>query len=129
MQEYTETYTNPDNEQANSDSKQSNPDSKQAEKQRKLRDSVVRNFLDKEGRLTSIPAQLKKKLIILEHLAEKLEPERVYEEAEINAFIRLYHEDYATIRREFIVQGFMARENERYIRTPRTAARRWEELS
>lgn len=99
------------------------------EQERKLRDSVIRNFLDTEGRLTSIPSQLKKKLIVLEYLAGRLEREREYEESEINAFIRLYHADYATIRREFIVQGFMSRENEVYRRNPRSAVRRWEELS
>ncbi|MDO3408158.1 DUF2087 domain-containing protein [Saccharibacillus sp. CPCC 101409] len=98
------------------------------ETERKLRDSVLRNFFGSDGRLKSIPAQLKKKLIVLEYLVLKLEPERAYEESEINAFIRLYHEDYATIRREFIVQGLMARELEIYRRGPLAAARRWEEL-
>lgn len=96
---------------------------------RKLRDSVVRNFTDRDGRLKSIPTQLKKKLIVLEHLVDGLEADRAYEESEINAYIRLYHEDYATIRREFIVQGFMSRDQEIYRRNPRLAARRWEELS
>ncbi len=96
---------------------------------RKLRDSVVRNFTDREGRLKSLPTQLKKKLIVLEHLVDGLEADRAYEESEINAYIRLYHEDYATIRREFIVQGFMSRDREIYRRNPRSAARRWEELS
>lgn len=96
---------------------------------RKLRDSVVRNFTDRDGRLKSIPTQLKKKLIVLEHLVDGLETDRAYEESEINAYIRLYHEDYATIRREFIVQGFMSRDQEIYRRNPRSAARRWEELS
>ncbi|WP_172195811.1 DUF2087 domain-containing protein [Saccharibacillus qingshengii] len=94
-----------------------------------LRDSTIRNFLDREGRLKSIPAQLKKKLIVLEYLVDKLEPERDYAESEINAFIRLYHDDYATIRREFIVQGFMSRSSEIYRRNPKSAARRWEDLS
>ncbi len=100
-----------------------------SEQQCKFRDSVIRNFFDKEGRLKSIPSQLKKKLIVLEHLVDRLEAERGYEESEINAYVRLYHEDFATIRREFIVQGFMTRENDVYRRSARAAARRWEELS
>lgn len=100
-----------------------------SEPQHKLRDSVIRNFFDKEGRLKSIPSQLKKKLIVLEHLVDRLDRERGYEESEINAYVRLYHEDFATIRREFIVQGFMTRENDVYRRNARSAARRWEELS
>lgn len=100
-----------------------------SEQQHKLRDSVIRNFFDKENRLKSIPSQFKKKLIVLEHLVDRLDMERGYEESEINAYVRLYHEDFATIRREFIVQGFMNRENEIYRRNARSAARRWEELS
>lgn len=100
-----------------------------SEQQSKLKDAVVRNFFDKEGRLKSIPSQLKKKLIVLEHLVDRLETERGYEESEINAYVRLYHEDFATIRREFIVQGFMTRENDIYRRNARSAVRRWEELS
>lgn len=100
-----------------------------SEQQLKFRDSIVRNFFDQEGRLKSIPSQLKKKLVVLEHLVDRLEVEREYEESEINAYIRLYHEDFATIRREFIVQGFMTRENEVYRRNARSDVRRWEELS
>ena len=99
-----------------------------SEQQRKLRDSTVRNFFDREGRLKSIPSQLKKKLIVLEHLVDRLETERGYEGSEINAYIRLYHEDFATIRREFIVQGFMTRDSDVYRRTERSAARRGEEV-
>ncbi|CAM3521027.1 MULTISPECIES: DUF2087 domain-containing protein [Saccharibacillus] len=95
----------------------------------RLRDSVIRHFFDREGRLKNIPAQLKKKLIVLEYLVEQLEMERTYAESEINAFIRLVHDDYATIRREFIVQGFMSRSDEVYRRNPLSAARRWEDLS
>ncbi|GEM_PF-889054 len=99
------------------------------EAERRLKAAVVRNFMDREGRLKSIPAQLKKKLIVLEHLVDGLEAERAYEESEINGYIRLYHEDYATIRREFIVQGLMSRDREIYRKNPRSAARRWEELN
>ncbi|CAI6080721.1 metalloregulator ArsR/SmtB family transcription factor [Cohnella sp. JJ-181] len=90
----------------------------QAEK-RQLQDTVVKNFFAADGRLKSLPAQLKKKLIVLEHLVSKLEAGRKYEEKEINAFIQGYHEDYATIRREFIMHQFMFRENEVYELNPR----------
>ena len=99
------------------------------EQDHKQKDSIIRNFFDAEGRLKNIPSQLKKKLIILEHLVGQLDMGKVYEEKEINEFIRRYHADFATVRREFIVQGFMTRENEKYVRTPLSDARRWEELS
>lgn len=80
--------------------------------------SVIRNFSTADGRLQSIPVQRKKKLIILEHLVSRLETGRQYPEKELNLFIKGFHEDFATIRREFIVHGFMTRENEVYTLAP-----------
>ncbi|WP_217596795.1 metalloregulator ArsR/SmtB family transcription factor [Cohnella sp. GbtcB17] len=88
------------------------------EQDTRLKETVVKNFFTAEGRLKHLPAQLKKKLIVLAHLASKLEAGRRYGEQEINAFIKLYHEDFATIRREFIMHQFMFRENEVYELNP-----------
>ena len=41
-------------------------------------------FLDADGRLTALPAKLKKKLEALCILVEKVEPGRRYTESEIN---------------------------------------------
>ncbi|GFN31067.1 DUF2087 domain-containing protein [Paenibacillus xylaniclasticus] len=97
--------------------------------QTKLRDSVIRNFMTKEGRLKQIPAQLKKKLIVLEHLVSGLEKGRSYTEKEINEYIGQYHDDYATIRREFIMHQFMFREKELYELNPPELWARWESLA
>lgn len=99
------------------------------EKNIKLRDSVLRNFFSADGRLKSIPSQLKKKLIVLEHLVSQLELGRTYSEKEINTFIQQYHEDYATIRREFIMHQYMFREKEQYELNPREMWTRWDQLS
>lgn len=88
------------------------------EQDTRLKETVIKNFFTAEGRLKHLPAQLKKKLIVLAHLASKLEAGRRYGEQEINAFIKLYHEDYATLRREFIMHQFMFRENEVYELNP-----------
>ncbi|SFA72845.1 hypothetical protein SAMN05216312_101158 [Cohnella sp. OV330] len=88
------------------------------EQDTRLKETVVKNFFKADGRLKHLPAQLKKKLIVLAHLASKLEAGRRYGEKEINAFIGGYHEDYATIRREFIMHQFMFRENEVYELNP-----------
>lgn len=92
-----------------------------------VRESVLKNFFTKDGRLRQIPAQYKKKLIVFEFLAEKLEPGRQYGEKEINEFIKRYHEDFATIRREFIMHHFMYREQGIYVLNPREMWSRWEE--
>lgn len=91
-----------------------------------LKASVLRNFFSKDGRLRQIPAQYKKKLIALQFIVEKLEPGVVYTEKQINEFIKLFHEDYATIRREFIMHQFMYRENDKYELNPREVWTRWE---
>ncbi|WP_188455935.1 DUF2087 domain-containing protein [Virgibacillus oceani] len=80
---------------------------------------VIQNFLDADGKLKTIPAQRKKKLIILEHLVKGLEKGRTYSEIEINEHIKQFHEDYATIRREFIICQFMFRQNGEYELNPK----------
>lgn len=93
-----------------------------------LKESVLRNFFSKDGRLRQIPAQYKKKLIALQYMVEKLEPGVVYSEKEINEFIKQFHEDFATIRREFIMHQFMYRENDKYELNPQEIWTRWEDV-
>jgi hypothetical protein len=98
------------------------------EKNQKLKNSVINNFFTKEGKLKHLPAQFKKKLIALEHIASDLECGRKYTEKEINAYIKQFHDDYATIRREFIVHQFMNREHEIYELNPKELWVKWEEI-
>ncbi len=59
-------------------------------------------FLDENGRLISLPAKHKKKLLALWYLAGKIEAGREYSEPEINDLLdewTLFH-DPATLRRE-----------------------------
>lgn len=90
--------------------------------------AVLKNFFGKDGRLRSIPAQYKKKLVVLEYMVEQLSPGREYSEKEINEFIKTFHEDFATIRREFIMHEYMYRENGIYVRNPREMWMKWEEV-
>lgn len=95
---------------------------------KRMKDSVIRNFFTSEGELKSVPAQLKKKLIVLEHLVLKLNKGQKYTEKEINQFIKSFHEDFATIRREFIMHQFMFRENEIYELNPQEMWAKWKDL-
>ncbi|REK71152.1 metalloregulator ArsR/SmtB family transcription factor [Paenibacillus paeoniae] len=99
------------------------------EKNEALCASVIRNFFTTEGQLKNIPSQLKKKLIVLEHIVSRLEQGRTYSEKEINEFIKGYHEDFATIRREFIMHQYMYRDKEVYELNPQELWARWETLS
>jgi hypothetical protein len=98
-------------------------------KNERLKQSVLRNFITVEGKLKHIPAQLKKKLIVLEHMAGQLELGRKYTEKELNGWIKGYHEDFATLRREFIMHQIMYREQEVYELNPPEMWARWESLS
>ncbi len=82
------------------------------------RDKVLRTFF-RHGRLTQIPTQLKKRLIILEKLAGEFEPERRYPEREVNQILLDFHEDVATLRREMIGHGLMERDRGIYRRVSR----------
>lgn len=79
----------------------------------RLRAKVLRDFLDGE-RLKQIPAQRKKRVIVLQHLVERFDPTKVYSEPEVNDALRVAHEDVATLRRELVDYGFMHRERGLY---------------
>ncbi len=68
----------------------------------------------KDGRLLSIPAQRTKRRYVLEELARSFEWGRLYSEQEVNAILKRFHEDVATLRRELIDEQIMMRERGRY---------------
>lgn len=74
---------------------------------------VVATFI-KDGRLLSIPAQYKKRRYVMEEIARSFEWGRLYDEKEVNAILRTFHEDFASLRREMIDQRIMMREGGRY---------------
>lgn len=70
----------------------------------------------KFGRLVSIPAQLKKRQVILEKIAEAFEPGRPYSEREVNQLLLDFHDDVATLRRGLIEMHLMTRSDGVYRR-------------
>ncbi|MDQ3855981.1 MAG: metalloregulator ArsR/SmtB family transcription factor [Chloroflexota bacterium] len=74
---------------------------------------VLRDFFDGE-RLRSIPAQRKKRVVVLQELLRRFERGREYTEREVNELLGRAHEDVATLRRELVMYGFMQRERGRY---------------
>lgn len=63
-----------------------------------------------DGKLTSIPAQQKKRDAVLRFLAELFELDRMYDEREVNAILREYHPDVASLRRYLVDGGFLQRQ-------------------
>ncbi|MCS0791654.1 metalloregulator ArsR/SmtB family transcription factor [Cytobacillus pseudoceanisediminis] len=91
---------------------------KKMEEQNLESQKVIENFFTRDGKLKNIPAQRKKRLMVFEHLIKGLKMGKKYEEKELNEYIKQYHEDYATIRREFIINHYMYRENGIYELNP-----------
>ena len=77
---------------------------------------VIKAFF-RHGRLTRIPAQLKKQHIVLEKLVAEFEPGREYSEREVNFILLDFHDDVASLRRGLIEHKLMTRDKGIYKRT------------
>lgn len=78
---------------------------------------VLRAFIE-GGRLTEIPAQASKRLVVLRYLAERCFTEdRPYPEKEVNQRLALFHPDVASLRRYLVDAGLMTRAAGEYRRT------------
>jgi hypothetical protein len=72
------------------------------------RNKVIKDFF-KGQKLKQIPAQRKKRVVVLQHLLARFEPNRDYTEREVNAILKEAYDDVATLRRELVDYGFMTR--------------------
>lgn len=81
--------------------------------------AIIKNFTTVDGKLKQIPAQQKKKIIILAYYIRGLEHGKKYQEKEINEYIQQFHEDFATIRREWVMHHFIYRQNNMYELNPK----------
>jgi hypothetical protein len=81
---------------------------------------VLRAYLV-DGRLTRIPAQGKKRQVILRFLLERVFTEhRPYPENEVNQRLALFHADVAALRRYLYDERYVDRDHGLYTRaTPR----------
>jgi hypothetical protein len=76
---------------------------------------VLRHFVT-GGRLSSIPVARAKRLVVLDWLAGRFEPGRVYPERDVNFLLGMVHADYAALRRYLVDEGFMERRDGFYWR-------------
>lgn len=76
-------------------------------------EKVVGAFFE-DGKLKSIPAARSKRLHVLKHLVSKLDARKVYTEVEINDFLKPFHSDICTLRRELIINKLMVRSRGKY---------------
>lgn len=78
---------------------------------------VLRTWV-KNGRIVDIPAQEKKKQILIRWVAGHIDPARCWTEKEFSEWLKQFNEDYAFLRRYLVDNHYMARENGIYWRTP-----------
>ncbi len=79
------------------------------------RRKVLDSFFE-YGKLKTIPAQRKKERIVLEHIAESFEYDRIYTEREVNIIIADFHDDFCTIRRDMVAENLLCRDSGNYWR-------------
>ncbi len=87
----------------------------QEERIEEYRRKVLETFF-RHGRLEKLPAQHKKRLIVLEQFALRFEPGKEYPELEANGLIKPLFDDYCTIRRLLVDEGMVLREGSTYRR-------------
>lgn len=78
-------------------------------------DKVFHSFL-REGLIIAMPAQRKKRKVLLDYMAEDFEFDRPYSEQEVNFKILDHFDDFCTVRREMIAEGLMTRDKGVYVR-------------
>jgi hypothetical protein len=79
------------------------------------RAAVLRAFL-RDGRIVQLPAARAKRRILLEHVVTAFEPGVRYAEREVDAILRAWYDDHATIRRYLVDEGLLTRERGVYWR-------------
>jgi hypothetical protein len=77
---------------------------------------ILRRYF-RGGRLTQIPAQRARKLVILDRLVQEFDVGSRYSERQVNAILRRFHEDVASLRRFLVDEGFLDRAAGEYWRS------------
>ena len=73
---------------------------------------VLKAYLNADGTIRQLPQEGKKMLIILHFILDAFSFDANYTEKEVNTILRRFHTDTATLRRNLIDYGFMARESD-----------------
>jgi hypothetical protein len=80
-------------------------------------EAVVRNFVTADGRLRALPAREGKRRLVLEWVATRFEPGRLYTEKEVNGVLLGVFDDPASLRRHLVDEGLFSRDAGTYRRT------------
>jgi hypothetical protein len=78
---------------------------------------VLKDFVTPDGKLTAIPTQNKKRLVVLSYFVKLFEPGVHYPEKQVNELLRPHFADTASLRRYMVDEGLLKRENAVYWRS------------
>ena len=79
-------------------------------------ESVLRHYF-RRGRLHEIPAKHAKRKIVLSRLALEFDVGVRYSEKQVNEILERFHDDYASLRRYLVDEGFLSRDHGEYWRS------------
>jgi hypothetical protein len=79
-------------------------------------EAVLRAYF-REGRLREVPSKLSKRRIVLARLALEFDVGVRYPERQVNATLKRFDDDYATLRRYLVDEEFLSREGGVYWRS------------
>jgi hypothetical protein len=79
-------------------------------------EAVLRAYF-RGGRLTEIPSKLSKRRIVLARLALEFDVGVRYPERQVNETLKRFDDDYATLRRYLVDEGFLSRDKGLYWRS------------
>ncbi|MCL2852683.1 MAG: metalloregulator ArsR/SmtB family transcription factor [Defluviitaleaceae bacterium] len=85
------------------------------EREEIYRQKILSTFM-LNGKITRMPAQLKKKLILIEEICRAFDMGRPYAEKEMNIIIADYYDDFCMVRRFFVDYGLFVRDNGVYFK-------------
>lgn len=79
-----------------------------------LKSMDISPFLDGEGRVVQLPKKQAKRLAVLNYLAQKFQPGRIYTEREVNDLCLRWHtfDDYFLVRRSLVEGQLLARRDD-----------------
>jgi len=67
------------------------------------------DFIGRDGRLKDIPAQQKKRDVVLRYILAEFQSGERYSEKQVNAIVKRFHDDTASIRRAMVDNGWLKR--------------------
>lgn len=71
---------------------------------------VLNTFVAEDGRIKQFPSQFKKMKVLLRYVVKVFEPDIEYTEKQVNVLLSQFNDDTATLRRELVEEGLLARE-------------------